>query len=148
MSRPKIIEKVQPLKITCPFCSAQMIYRYPHDFWECVSCGSEFWPGGQDIRAIFKEEMLEKKRYRRKRIRERKKPTHRAVGTVSERIRFEVLKRDNFRCVYCGRTPSEDGVKLEVDHIIPAVEGGRYAKDNLVTVCRECNRGKGSTLLK
>lgn len=60
---------------------------------------------------------------------------------VSPKLRYEVLKRDNFRCVLCGRT-SED-TKLHVDHITPVVKGGKNKKDYLVTLCIECNLGKG-----
>jgi len=59
---------------------------------------------------------------------------------VSVRIRFEVLKRDNFTCRYCGRT--SPAIVLEVDHIVPAIEGGSDDPINLATSCWECNRGK------
>lgn len=60
-------------------------------------------------------------------------------------IRFEVFKRDGFKCQYCGRTP--DGVVLEVDHIHPLAEGGTDDIENLVTACWDCNRGKGAKTL-
>lgn len=59
---------------------------------------------------------------------------------VSKRVRFEVLKRDGFRCVYCGAGSS--GVQLEVDHIVPVARGGSNEASNLVTACFDCNRGK------
>lgn len=62
---------------------------------------------------------------------------------VPPKLRFEVLKRDKFRCFFCGRTAEE--AKLEVDHITPVVRGGRGDKDYLLTVCRECNVGKGTS---
>lgn len=59
--------------------------------------------------------------------------------------RFEVFKRDGFKCNYCGRgTPD---VVLEVDHIVPQAEGGGDELHNLVTACWDCNRGKGATTL-
>lgn len=61
--------------------------------------------------------------------------------SINKKIRFEVLTRDNFACQYCGRTP-KDGVKLEIDHIIPVSKGGTNHIDNLKTSCFECNRGK------
>lgn len=65
--------------------------------------------------------------------------------TVSPKARFEIFKRDEFTCQYCGRkTP--DAV-LEIDHIIPVAEGGENDEKNLVTSCWECNRGKGAALL-
>jgi HNH endonuclease len=64
---------------------------------------------------------------------------------LSVRTRFEVFKRDGFTCQYCGgRTP--DAV-LEIDHVIPRVQGGGDELANLVTACWECNRGKAARLL-
>jgi len=59
---------------------------------------------------------------------------------VSIRRRFLIFKRDQFACVLCGR--SGVGVKLEVDHKVPLSKGGSNAKENLQTLCFECNRGK------
>ena len=59
---------------------------------------------------------------------------------LSKRVRFEVFKRDGFRCAYCGRHPPD--VLLEVDHIIPVCEGGDDVDDNLTSACFDCNRGK------
>lgn len=59
---------------------------------------------------------------------------------ISKRLRFEVFKRDQFTCVYCGKTPPE--VTLETDHLEPRASGGSHSIDNLVTACFDCNRGK------
>lgn len=64
---------------------------------------------------------------------------------VSKKLRFEVFKRDGFRCQYCGRTPPE--VILEADHIIPKSQGGEDIITNLITSCFDCNRGKGKNNL-
>lgn len=64
---------------------------------------------------------------------------------VTPKIRFEVLKRDNFTCQYCGA--HGEGVVLEVDHIIPISKGGTSDMGNLITACFDCNRGKGSNLV-
>ena len=66
--------------------------------------------------------------------------------TISKKTRFEIFKRDRFRCVYCGAVPSET-VLLECDHIKPVAEGGTNEAENLVTSCGNCNRGKGATPL-
>lgn len=62
--------------------------------------------------------------------------------TVSERLRWRVLERDNFTCKKCGRDRVNDNVKLEVDHIVAWTKGGETVFDNLQTLCRECNLGK------
>lgn len=67
-------------------------------------------------------------------------------GSVRPKVRFEVFKRDNFTCVYCGR--SAPTVLLEVDHIHPKAAGGSDDFENLWTSCVECNRGKGARLLE
>lgn len=59
--------------------------------------------------------------------------------------RFEIFKRDNFTCQYCGKTPPE--VVLEIDHIIPKSKKGKDFPENKITACFECNRGKSNILL-
>ena len=61
---------------------------------------------------------------------------------MTDSLRYDILKRDGFRCVICGRT-ANDGVKLHVDHIIPIAKGGKTVKENLRTLCEKCNWGKG-----
>lgn len=61
---------------------------------------------------------------------------------VSKRLRFEVLRRDNHTCYYCGRKPPE--VELTIDHVLPQALGGTDEATNLVTCCKECNSGKTS----
>lgn len=65
--------------------------------------------------------------------------------TISKRLRFEVLRRDNFTCRYCGLTAPD--VHLRVDHVTPAVLGGPDDPTNLVTACEPCNSGKSSTTM-
>ena len=69
-----------------------------------------------------------------------KKATY--ARNVPLRLRYLVLERDGFRCQRCGRNSKEDGVKLEIDHIVPVFLYGKTTYDNLQTLCRDCNRGK------
>lgn len=62
---------------------------------------------------------------------------------VSKRTRFEVLKRDNHTCRYCGATAPD--ATLTVDHVTPVALGGTDDPSNLVAACRDCNYGKAST---
>lgn len=64
---------------------------------------------------------------------------------LSTRTRFEVFKRDEFTCQYCGAHPPE--AVLHVDHIIAVANGGTNDSDNLVTACSSCNLGKSDVLL-
>ena len=60
---------------------------------------------------------------------------------VTNSLRYDVMKRDGFRCVLCGAS-AEDGALLHVDHIIPIARGGTSEMDNLRTLCDACNSGK------
>lgn len=53
-----------------------------------------------------------------------------------------IFERDDFRCIYCGKSSIEDGVKLNADHIHPASKGGKDEAGNLVTACQKCNGAK------
>lgn len=62
---------------------------------------------------------------------------------VSLTLRLKVLTRDNFRCVFCGKSPATDvGTRLHIDHIEPFSKGGKSILENLQTLCEECNLGK------
>jgi len=76
-----------------------------------------------------------------------KKKEHRTSRNINARIRFKVLKRDNFKCCACGASPAKDpSVDLHVDHIIPWAKGGETVVDNLQTLCSKCNLGKSDIL--
>lgn len=62
---------------------------------------------------------------------------------VTKRTRYEVLRRDNHACRYCGACAPD--VPLTVDHVIPVALGGSDDPSNLVAACRACNSGKSSS---
>jgi len=68
-----------------------------------------------------------------------------ARKTISKKIRFEVFKRDSFKCQYCGCSAPD--VILHVDHIHPVSKGGDNDITNLITSCFDCNMGKKHRLL-
>lgn len=62
-------------------------------------------------------------------------------------LRFDVFKRDRYRCVMCGRSPSTSlDIELHVDHIIPFSKGGKTIAENLRTLCSHCNIGKSNKI--
>jgi hypothetical protein len=61
---------------------------------------------------------------------------------VSKRLRFEILRRDNHACRYCGGSAPD--VVLTVDHVLPVALGGNDEPANLVAACKDCNAGKSS----
>ena len=66
----------------------------------------------------------------------REPPRAEDVRTVRVGLRYEVLRRDHFRCVLCGASPAVTrGVVLHVDHVMPVAHGGKTAEENLRTLC-------------
>jgi hypothetical protein len=63
---------------------------------------------------------------------------------VSKRLRYEVLRRDNFACRYCGAFAPL--AVLHVDHVTPRKHGGQDIPSNLVTACQDCNSGKAASM--
>ena len=66
--------------------------------------------------------------------------------SINLSLRFAIFARDGFLCRYCGQGVG-DGIKLEIDHILPHVQGGLGNQANLITACNQCNRGKRAKLL-
>lgn len=61
---------------------------------------------------------------------------------ISKRLRFEIYRRDDHTCRYCGARAPE--ATLTVDHIVAVALGGGDDPSNLVTACVDCNAGKSS----
>lgn len=80
---------------------------------------------------------VDRKTYERLAIAER--------AMLSDSMRYDVLRRDGFRCVLCGMS-SKDGAVLHVDHIIPISKGGKTEMSNLRTLCERCNIGKSNKI--
>lgn len=68
---------------------------------------------------------------------------HKTKRGINWRIRFIVMRRDNFKCKNCGRSPATDpSIILHVDHIKAWANGGETVLENLQTLCSKCNIGK------
>ena len=64
---------------------------------------------------------------------------------INLRLRFLVMKRDNFKCCICGRSPATTpNLELHIDHIKPWSKGGETVLENLQTLCIDCNLGKSN----
>ena len=61
--------------------------------------------------------------------------------SIPERVRIEVWRRDEGKCVKCGSRE-----RLEYDHIIPVSKGGSNTARNIELLCEQCNRKKGSQI--
>jgi len=117
----------------CPCCNHTKMCKLFAGSWLCDDCFDSF----------SLPKWVEK---------EQKSPTTKARSErakMNARIRFAVLERDDFSCTVCGRGPrSGDDVKLHVDHIYPIAEGGKTVKENLQTLCQDCNSGKGARIVQ
>ncbi|MBI3582134.1 MAG: HNH endonuclease [Nitrospinae bacterium] len=68
---------------------------------------------------------------------------HKTKRDINWRLRFIVMRRDNFKCKSCGRSPATDSsVILHVDHVKAWANGGETVIENLQTLCSICNIGK------
>jgi len=68
---------------------------------------------------------------------------HKTQRNINWRLRFIVMRRDNFKCKNCGRSPATDpSIILHVDHIKAWANGGETILENLQTLCSKCNIGK------
>ncbi|HBG81869.1 TPA: endonuclease [candidate division CPR2 bacterium] len=68
---------------------------------------------------------------------------HKTKRGINWRLRFIVMRRDNFKCKICGRSPATDpSIVLHVDHIKAWANGGETVLENLQTLCSKCNIGK------
>lgn len=68
---------------------------------------------------------------------------HKTSRTINWRLRFIVMRRDNFKCKKCGRSPATDPtIILHVDHKTAWANGGETVLENLQTLCSKCNIGK------
>lgn len=124
------IYMIQAFSVTCyvKYTSPQGRNRY---LKHCTYQESEIRTALQAIKERKAYQLSEE--YRRKNER----------AKVTPSMRYNILQRDGGKCQLCGRT-ADDGVVLEVDHIIPISKGGSTTHNNLQTLCRECNRGKST----
>ncbi len=68
---------------------------------------------------------------------------HKTSRTINWRLRFIVMKRDNFKCKVCGRNPATDpSIVLHLDHIKAWANWWETILENLQTLCSVCNIGK------
>ncbi|WP_019630271.1 HNH endonuclease [Actinomadura atramentaria] len=56
--------------------------------------------------------------------------------------RAALMRRDNYRCVYCGRRAET------IDHVQPRSRGGQHVWENCVASCMTCNHNKADRLLE
>ncbi|MFD0405390.1 HNH endonuclease [Kitasatospora sp. NPDC127116] len=60
---------------------------------------------------------------------------------ISPRLQAEVFSKKGRFCQMCGRGP-QNGIRLQIDHIVPESWGGKTVYSNLEPLCEEHNHGK------
>lgn len=60
---------------------------------------------------------------------------------IDQQVSWNVFRRDEYACRYCGR----DDVPLTVDHLVLWENGGPSTEANLVSACKKCNKTRGNT---
>lgn len=97
-----------------------------------------------DVLAIFWSRVLYPWRVRARTVNvAEKRPPSIKIEKWDE-IRRKVFRRDNYTCLYCGKSKEKDGAQLVCDHVDAVARGGGNELGNLVTACKECNRAKGT----
>ncbi|GEK81863.1 hypothetical protein FFA01_01720 [Frigoribacterium faeni] len=67
---------------------------------------------------------------------------HSSHGPEWDRLRAQVLARDNWQCAWCGK--HLEGADATVDHLIAKANGGTDELTNLIASCRSDNSSKGA----
>lgn len=120
-----------PKILNCKNCNNQFTQNTTNQIYCSSKCCSESHRKKYELISLGKEN-----------------PNPKNTSLTFLKLRFEIFKRDGFRCKYCGRNPREDKCKLVIEHIIPRVLGGTNNPNNLVCACQECNLGKADILLE
>ena len=107
---------------------------------ECLDCGHKYMANGCDVWLRTCPSCGENK--------PKPQASHQPKSTrsISDKLRYQVLKRDNFKCCACGASPAKNpSVELHIDHIIPWSKGGETKLVNLQTLCSLCTIGKSDS---
>ena len=65
------------------------------------------------------------------------------MAYISSELRRTVAERAFHRCEYCHSLELVTGGPLQIEHVIPEIQGGGTTLDNLALACARCNLHKG-----
>lgn len=75
--------------------------------------------------------------------RRRRAKINKSVGHTTLEETLDILKNQQYRCVYCG---TDITYRHHADHIMPISKGGTSWKDNIQMLCPYCNCSKHNKL--
>lgn len=113
---------------------------------ECLDCGHKYFANGCDV---WLRKCPNCQATTQKRKTSIATPIKRTAQSrkISDKLRYQVLKRDNFKCCACGASPAKNpDIELHIDHIVPWSKGGETVMENLQTLCSKCNLGKSDSM--
>jgi 5-methylcytosine-specific restriction endonuclease McrA len=120
--------------VWCPYCKDwhQHCPEPGHRIAHCDDdSGSPFLETGYVVKLNASSVEYKKRKSQRR--------PSRKCGQISQKLRFFILKRDKFKCQYCGASAET------IDHMVSDYDGGKTVPENLVAACWPCNVGKGKT---
>lgn len=96
----------------------------------------------REQRAVWREEA---RREQERKDAAKNKIADRPIGLEWERLRMEVLSRDNHTCQRCRKLTTWG---MHVDHVVPLSRGGHpTSRTNLQALCENCNMDKGTNIV-
>ena len=121
-------------------CRGMSNTHYNQKFYEleCLDCGHKYLANGCDVWLRKCPECGK--------LKSKNASTLKKSRKIPDKLRYKVLKRDNFKCCACGASPAKDStVELHIDHIVQFSKGGATTLENLQTLCSKCNLGKSDS---
>lgn len=70
----------------------------------------------------------------------------RGVKIQKSRIKSSILEKTGGLCAVCGRALEHE--KVTIEHYIPKYHGGTDDERNLLPLCKNCNKSKGSRIVR
>jgi hypothetical protein len=131
--KPDPKPKIVAVKIICCNCNAEfkrIPEKKPGNAFCSKACFKEFNRGENSIL-------------------KRTGKTEATRGPLWQKLSATIRKRDDYKCLRCGKTEKENGAKLSVDHVIPwrTFEDKNKANlpENLASLCAACHGWKTTT---
>ena len=70
----------------------------------------------------------------------------RGIKVQKSHVKDSILEKTGGVCAVCGRTLIHS--KVTIDHYIPKYHGGTDDERNLLPLCKNCNKRKGSRIVQ